>query len=92
MAGVSPIGVVEPFNQYQMQGLSDLANYAPTTTPQGYLKGMQGAYQQSLGQLGNIPIAQSFQAGSDLYNTANQQMQQGTREFTDQDFFIDKLT
>lgn len=86
MAGVSPIGVIEPFNQYQNQGLSELANFAPQPTSQGYMIGNQAAYQKALGQAGNLPIAESFAAGSDLYNTANQQLRQGTREFGDSDF------
>ncbi len=84
-SGVSPIGVVEPFNNWQMQGLSSLADFAPQTTPQGYMIGNKDLYQKALAASGSIPINQSFQRGQGFYDTATQQLDAGTAGITGND-------
>ncbi len=75
--GVSPIGAVEPFNDYQRQGITQMAGGAPAM---GFMNGMQQAFQQ---QLAGAPTGGQIQG---YLNTGNNLMQSGTRGMTDQDF------
>jgi len=75
--GVSPIGVVEPFNEYQRQGITQMAGGAPAM---GFMKGMQQAFQQ---QLAGAPTGGQIQG---YLGSGDRLLQSGTRGMTDQDF------
>lgn len=66
-AGVSPVGVVEPFNQIQKDALLRMAGGAG---PDQFTQGAQGAFQSALqaAQRGGAPMTQAdFEAGYQRY-------------------------
>lgn len=91
--GIAPVGVVEPFNDYQKQGIESLATYAPPSPTPDFLNGAGQSYGTAVQAGQSIPISQQFATGKaysdaaagDL-NSSNSQINQGTQDFTDADF------
>ncbi len=71
--GVVPVGMVEPLNDFQKQGLSSLAT--PYVNP--YESGALNAYNSAIS---SVPSAQ------DAFGKMDQYTSQGTQDFTDADF------
>lgn len=83
--GVSPIGVIEPFNQYQLQGLTGLANMQYNRpSAMGFMNGAQSAYQQALQS--RPDINGMFNQGNQFYTQGGQAINQGLQGLTDQGF------
>lgn len=75
LGGVNPVGIIEPFNQYQRGALTTQAQGA---TPMGFMKGLQSAFQtQQAATPTAAQISGNFQQGRDLLTSGTRGVNQG---------------